>query len=51
MTRQGPWKLIWNGRAPHQLFHLDSDPQELNDLASDNSDKVRELTRQIKVKS
>lgn len=49
MARQGPWKVIWNGRAPHQLFHLDSDPQELHDLASDNLDKVRELTRQIQV--
>lgn len=49
MARQGPWKLIWNAAAPHQLFHLDSDPQELNDLAKANPEKVRELTRQIQL--
>jgi choline-sulfatase len=47
MARQGPWKLIWNAAAPHQLFHLDSDPQELHDLAKVNPGKVRELTQQI----
>jgi choline-sulfatase len=49
MARQGPWKLIWNALAPHQLFHLDSDPQELNDLAAANPGKVGELTRKIEL--
>jgi choline-sulfatase len=48
MARQGPWKLIWNAAAPHQLFHLDSEPQELRDLASVQPGKVRELTQQIR---
>jgi choline-sulfatase len=47
MARQGPWKLIWNAAAPHQLFHLDSDPQELHNLAGRNPRKLQELTRQI----
>jgi len=29
MIRQGPWKLIYHINAPHQLFNLDEDPEEL----------------------
>ncbi len=37
MVRQGKWKLIYYvGMAP-QLFDMDSDPEELNDLASEES--------------
>jgi choline-sulfatase len=49
MARQGPWKLIWNAAAPHQLFRLDSDPQELHDLAGLHPGKVSELTQQIRL--
>lgn len=31
MIRKGPWKLIHNLAAPHQLFNLDRDPHELDD--------------------
>ena len=48
MARQGPWKLIWNAAAPHQLFNIDRDPQELHDLAELHPEKVTELTRQIR---
>lgn len=34
MVRQGEWKLIWNSDAPHQLFNLSEDPNELNNLFS-----------------
>ena len=35
MVRRGPWKLnYYHGYEP-QLFHLDQDPQEMNDLAHD----------------
>lgn len=50
MARQGPWKLIWNAAAPHQLFHIRSDPQELHDLAQLHPGKVSELTRQIRLR-
>ena len=29
LVRQGNWKLIYNADAPHQLFNLESDPNEL----------------------
>ncbi len=32
MVRRGDWKLIYNMAAPHQLFHLRDDPDELHDL-------------------
>ncbi|MCX8065600.1 MAG: sulfatase-like hydrolase/transferase [Candidatus Hydrogenedentes bacterium] len=32
MVRKGEWKLIWNSDAPHQLFNLAEDPNELNNL-------------------
>lgn len=31
MIRKGPWKLIHNLAAPHQLFNLERDPHELAD--------------------
>lgn len=33
MIRMGPWKLIYYHEQPSQLFNLDDDPQELNDLS------------------
>ncbi|WP_421726084.1 sulfatase-like hydrolase/transferase [Bauldia sp.] len=35
MLRQGPWKYIHYANMPAQLFNLDNDPEELDDLASD----------------
>jgi choline-sulfatase len=33
MVRRGPWKLIHSPQDPPQLFRLDSDPDEMNNLA------------------
>lgn len=33
LVRQGRWKLMYNCAAPHQLFDLEKDPEELNNLA------------------
>ena len=33
MLRDGPWKLVWWAEHRPQLFNLDKDPDELNDLA------------------
>lgn len=33
MLRQGPWKFIYCSVDPVQLYHLDSDPNELTNLA------------------
>ena len=45
--RQGPWKMV-NQAAPFgngewQLFNLDDDPAETNDLAAKNPDRVAAL--------
>jgi choline-sulfatase len=29
LIRKGPWKLLYHAAAPHQLFHLGTDPEEL----------------------
>lgn len=41
-VRQGPWKLIVKGGKP-ELYNLDNDIQELNDIAAEHPDKVNEL--------
>jgi choline-sulfatase len=48
MIRQGRWKLIYCAKAPHQLFDLAEDPQELRNLAGKNPDKVAELERVLR---
>lgn len=48
LVRQGRWKLIWNARAPHQLFDLVADPDELRDLAGDEPDVVRRLSERLR---
>lgn len=41
--RRGGWKLIWCAEAPHLLFNLAEDPEELNNLAEKVPDVLREL--------
>ena len=41
MVRRGPHKLVWYDGYPPQLFDLEADPDELDDLAG--SDKHREV--------
>jgi len=33
MVRRGPWKYIYIHKAPVQLFNLERDPEEWNDLS------------------
>ena len=44
MVRRGNWKLIHNIEAPHQLFDLGTDPEELNNLFESNENKAKELS-------
>lgn len=44
VIRKGDWKLIYCTNAPHQLFNLADDPDELNDLAASNPKVFRELS-------
>lgn len=37
-------KLIHNIEAPHQLFDLGTDPEELNNLFESNQNKAKELS-------
>lgn len=43
VVRQGEWKLIHCTRAPHQLFNLAEDPEELDNLAEKHPKKLRQL--------
>ncbi|MDF2963551.1 MAG: hypothetical protein K0S39_5286 [Paenibacillus sp.] len=48
MVRQGDWKLIYNMEAPHQLFNLAEDPEELANVYESNTDKARELEEELR---
>jgi arylsulfatase len=41
--RDGDWKLVSDAKAPWELYNLAADRTELDDLAAQNPDKVREL--------
>lgn len=48
MIRKGRWKLIWCAEAPHLLFDLQSDPNELHNLAEARPKVVAELTAELR---
>jgi choline-sulfatase len=39
MIRRGPWKFVYSEQDPPLLFNLDSDPQELHNLAESSEHK------------
>lgn len=43
LVRQGPWKLLYNMEAPHQLFRMDEDPEELVNRYRDAPDVAKRL--------
>ena len=43
MVRKGNWKLIYNVEAPHQLFDLSIDPEELNNRFESNEQIAKAL--------
>jgi arylsulfatase len=45
-VRQGKWKLVARYKTEWELFDLDADRTETNDLASKHPDKVKELARE-----
>ena len=49
MIRKGPYKLIYYAHYPPQLFDLESDPEELNDLAEETNAQpvMDELTAEL----
>jgi len=48
-VREGDWKLVWSNLLPSkvELFNLANDPNELNNLAEKNPEKVKELQARI----
>lgn len=48
MIRRGDWKLIYNMAAPHQLFNLREDPEELNNLWEAEQEIAQELADQLR---
>ena len=48
MLRLGDWKLIHNSAAPHQLFNLGEDPEELINLWSERPDVVARLETELR---
>jgi choline-sulfatase len=48
MVRKGDWKLIYTMQAPHQLFDLSNDPEELDDLAEARPEVVAELAVELR---
>ncbi len=43
-VREGKWKLVKYGNAKWELYDMDEDRTELNDLAGKNADKVKRLS-------
>ena len=41
--RVGQWKLVGVNKKPWELYDMEADRTETNDLASSNPDKVKEL--------
>jgi len=41
--RHGPWKLIAMAKGPTQLFNIEADPYEQNDLADVETERVAQL--------
>ncbi|WJH35458.1 sulfatase-like hydrolase/transferase [Paenibacillus sp. CC-CFT747] len=48
MIRKGAWKLLYYMEGPHQLFNLESDPEELVNLWDRESAKTAELEAELR---
>ena len=48
MIRQGDWKLLYNMQAPHQLFNLKEDPEELRDVWQAEREVASQLEKELR---
>jgi choline-sulfatase len=47
VVRKGDWKLIYCMEAPHQLFNIAADPNELSNIYGDQPAKATELEAEL----
>ncbi|HYH12157.1 MAG TPA: hypothetical protein VD789_07360, partial [Thermomicrobiales bacterium] len=50
MVRKGRWKLLYHGAAPHQLFDLAEDPDELVNRYDDFPEVAADLERELRAR-
>jgi arylsulfatase len=48
-VRNGKWKLVRTKGKPWELYDLEADRSELNDLANSNPDRVEALRTEWKI--
>ncbi len=48
MIRKGDWKLVYYMEAPHQLFNLIEDPDELRNVYGEFPEKAAELEKELR---
>ena len=48
MVRRGKWKLLYYSQAPNQLFDLETDPDELDNLYEKKSETARSLEETLR---
>ena len=48
LIRQGRWKFVFHCAAPHQLFDLEADPEELVNVAAKQAGVVRRMERELR---
>jgi len=48
VIRQGDWKLLYNMQAPHQLFNLKEDPEELRDVWQAEREVASQLEKELR---
>lgn len=48
LIRKGPWKLIYYVGAPNQLFNIEKDPQELNNVLDKHLDIAADMEKEIR---
>ncbi len=48
MLRKGPWKLLHHLDAPDQLFNLERDPHELNDVIASEPEVAERLDAELR---
>lgn len=46
---RAPWKFIWNAQGPHELYHLERDPAELDNRVAAEPELAESLRTEVEV--